>query len=71
MRIKVTQAPHEWHSKITCSFLITRVCIVNADRSLYVCISDREIVVIVICVDDNIAWDNTLDEVEHIKGLLR
>ena len=43
----------------------------SADHSLYVHKSDRGIVIIVIYVDDLIVGGDNLDEIEHVKGLLK
>ena len=43
----------------------------SADHSLYVRKSDRGIVIIVIYVDDLIVGGDKLDEIEHVKGLLK
>ena len=43
----------------------------DADHSLYLCKSEKGLVFVTIYVDDLIIGGDHLDEVEHIKGLLK
>ena len=44
---------------------------VDANHSLYVLKSDKGIVNITIYVDDLIVGSDSMDEIEHVKGLLK
>ena len=43
----------------------------DAEHSLYVCKSDKGIVIVTIYVDDVIIRGDILEEVEHLKSLLK
>ena len=65
------QVPHAWHDKIAEYLVTVGFCMASADHSLYVRKIDRGIVIIVIYVDDLIVGGDNLDEIDHVKGLLK
>lgn len=65
------QAPHAWHYKIAEYLITIRFYMADADHSLYVRKSNKSIVIITIYVDDLIIGGESLDEIEHVKGLLK
>ena len=64
------QAPRAWHDRITEFLLRIGFCMSHADHSLYVCKSDKGIVLITIYVDDLIIVGDNETEIEQVKGLL-
>ena len=65
------QAPHAWHSKIAQYLTSIGFHMSDADHSLYVHMTDKEMVAIVIYVDDLIIGGDSLEEIKSVKGLLR
>ena len=62
------RALHEWIAQ----YLVTIGSLMaDADHSLYLCKSEKGLVFVTIYVDDLIIGGDHLDEVEHIKGLLK
>ena len=65
------QAPQAWHERISQYLVTIGFVMADADHSLYLCKSEKGFVFVTIYVDDLIIGGDHLDEVEHIKGLLK
>ena len=65
------QAPRAWHSKIAQYLTSIDFCMSDADHSLYVRVTNKGIVVIVIYVDDLIIGGDSLDAIQDVKALLQ
>ena len=65
------QAPRAWHSKIAQYLTSIDFCMSDVDHSLYVRVTNKGIVVIVIYVDDLIIGGDSLDAIQDVKALLQ
>ena len=65
------QAPLAWNDKTTEYLITIGFHMADVNHTLYVQVSDRDIVVITIYVDDLTIGGDKEDEIEHAKGLLR
>lgn len=65
------QSPRAWHDKIAEYLITIGFHMADEDHSLYVQKSDKGILIITIYVDDLIVGGDSLDEIEHVKGLLK
>ena len=65
------QAPQAWHSKIAQYLTSIDFCMSDADHSLYVCVTHKGMVAIVIYVDDLIIGGDNLDAIQDVKTLLQ
>ena len=65
------KAPRAWHERIAQYLVTIGFHMADADHSLYVCKSDKGIVIVTIYVDDLIIGGDNLEEVEHVKSLLK
>ena len=65
------EAPRAWHDKIVEYLITIQFHVADVDHSLYVQKSDKGIVIITIYVDDLIVGGDSMDEIEHVKGLLK
>ena len=65
------QAPRAWHERIAQYLVTIGFVMADADHSLYLCKSEKGLVFVTIYVDDLIIGGDHVDEVEHIKGLLK
>ena len=67
----MNQAPQACLERIAQYLVKIGFVMVDADHSLYLCKSEKGLIFITIYVDDFIIGGDHLDEVEHIKGLLK